>query len=50
MKEKFEKLFLVFKILGNELVTGLSLGYEQNTCYRASTFQQTFLKVNGNLG
>ena len=37
MEKKYEKLFLVFKIIAFELVAGISLNYEENTCDQPST-------------
>ena len=43
MQRKFEKLFLVFKIIALELVARFCLSYERNECYQPSMFQQTVL-------
>ena len=37
MKKKFQKKSLVLKIIALELVGGISLSYEKNTCDRPTT-------------
>ena len=37
MQYSFQKMFLVSKIIVVELVAGISLNYDKNTCDRPST-------------
>ena len=41
---KLEKMFKIFEIMAFELVAGISLNYDKNTCDQQSTCNQTVVR------
>ena len=50
MQKKFEKMFLVSKIIAVELNAESSLCYDKNTCHLPSTCYQTVLRFQIRVG